>query len=216
MGHPTDEAPAPVPRWLAWAREIQSLAQTGLHYAHDDFERSRHQRLLEIAGAIVAAHSDLPPHEVRLAFRAQPGYVTPKVDVRGAVFRGDEVLLVRERLDGGWTLPGGWADVGEAPAQAVEREVWEEAGVRVRALRLVGVYDANRVKEALSLFHAYKLVFLCEGISGEPAPSSETSEAGFFPLHRLPAPLSPHRTTPRHLADALAAHRDPNRRTVFD
>lgn len=213
-GHPA--ALPSVPRWLAWAREIQSLAQAGLHYARDEFERHRAERLLQIAGAMVAAHSDLPPQEVRLAYEAQPGYVTPKVDVRGAVFRGEEVLLVRERLDGAWTLPGGWADVGEAPAQAVEREVWEESGLRVRAARLIGVYDANRVENALSLFHAYKLVFLCEEVSGDLAPSSETSQAGFFPLDRLPTPLSPHRTTPRHLVDALATHRDPGRRTVFD
>lgn len=205
-----------VPRWLAWAREIQSLAQTGLHYAHDDFERHRAERLLEIAGAIVAACSNLSPSEVRLAFGAQPGYVTPKVDVRGAVFRGEEILLVRERLDGGWTLPGGWADVGEAPAEAVEREVWEESGLRVRAVRLIGVYDANRVEGALSLFHAYKLVFLCEEMSGELAASSETIQAAFFPPDQLPTALSPYRTTPRHLADALAAHREPGRQTVFD
>ncbi len=204
------------PRWLVWAREIQSLAQTGLHYAHDAFERARAERLLEVAAAMVAAHSDLPREEIRLAFSAQPGYVTPKVDVRGAVFRGDEILLVQERLDGGWTLPGGWADVGESPAQAVEREVREEAGLLVRAASLVGVYDANRVEEALSLFHAYKLVFLCQEVSGELNSSSETAQAGFFPLDRLPGPLSAYRTTPRHLADALAAHRHPDQCTVFD
>lgn len=205
-----------MPRWLAWAREIQSLAQAALHYAHDDFERGRAERLLEIAAAMVAACSDLPEQEVRLALSAQAGYVTPKVDVRGVVFRGDEILLVQERQDGGWTLPGGWADVGESPAQAVEREVWEEAGLRVRAAGLIGVYDANRVEEALSLFHAYKLVFLCQEISGELNSSSETAQVGFFPLDHLPVPLSPYRTTPRHLADALAAHRDPTRWTVFD
>jgi ADP-ribose pyrophosphatase YjhB (NUDIX family) len=136
--------------------------------------------------------------------------------VRGAVFRGSELLLVREAADGGWTLPGGWADVGETPAAAVEREVWEEAGLRVRARRLVGVYDANRIEQALTLFHAYKLVFLCELVSGELAPSIETSEVGFFPADRLPGPLSAYRTTPRHLADAFAARDAAAWTTVFD
>jgi ADP-ribose pyrophosphatase YjhB (NUDIX family) len=124
--------------------------------------------------------------------------------------------MVRESIDGNWTLPGGWADVGEPPAMAAEREVFEEAGLQVRATRLVAVYDANRVEGQLPLFHAYKLVFLCERTGGEVKPSSETSEVAFFPVDALPAPLSPFRTTPRLLADLLALRSDPTRPTVFD
>lgn len=205
-----------VPHWLAWAREIEALAQAGRHFAGNPFDRQRAERLLEIAAEIIAAHAELPERAARLAFGAQPGYVTPKVDVRGAVFRGGELLLVREAADGGWTLPGGWADVGEAPGAAVEREVWEEAGLRVRASRLVGVYDANRIEEALTLFHAYKLVFLCEVVSGVPTTSSETSQVGFFPVEALPQPFSSLRTTPRHVADACAARQDADWSAVFD
>ena len=204
------------PRWLEWAREIQALAQTGHHYAHDDFERRRAERLLEIAAEIVAERGNLPWDVVRAAFASQPGYVTPKVDVRGAVFRGEQLLLVREAIDGGWTLPGGWADVGESPRTAVEREVWEESGLRVRAVRLVGAYDANRVEEAMLLFHAYKLVFLCQVLGGELTPSPETTDLGFYSLDSLPQPFSPHRTAPRHLDDALASLRDPALPAVFD
>lgn len=203
-------------RWLAWAREIEALAQTGRHYARNDFERDRAERLLEIAAEIVAAHSTLPVGEALAAFTAQPGYVTPKVDVRGAVLDGDRLLMVRESIDGNWTLPGGWADVGEPPALAAEREVLEEAGLTVRAMHLVGVYDANRVEGELPLFHAYKLVFLCDWLAGELKPSSETSEVGFFPIDALPGPLSPYRTTPRLLEDVLAFRGDPARPTVFD
>jgi ADP-ribose pyrophosphatase YjhB (NUDIX family) len=206
----------PVPRWLVWAREIQALAQTGHHFAQNDFDRERHERLLEVAAEIVAVHAELPVEEAALAFSAQEGYVTPTVDVRWAVFCNGQLLMVQESLDGGWTLPGGWADVGETPRESVEREVFEEAGLHVRAARLVGVYDANRVEDALSVFHAYKLVFLCEAIAGELAPSSETSQVAFFPPEALPLPLSPYRTTPRHIADALAAWRDPGRATAFD
>jgi ADP-ribose pyrophosphatase YjhB (NUDIX family) len=203
-------------KWLGWAREIQALAQTSLHYAENPFEKARAERLLEIAAIIVAEHSELSPMEGIIAFSAQPGYVTPKVDVRAVVFKGEDLLFVREALDGCWTLPGGWADVGETPRTAIEREVLEEAGLEVQATRLIGVYDANRIEDMLSLFHAYKLVFLCKLKAGDLSTSIETSEVGFFPVNELPKPFSEFRTTPRHIADALAARTDPAWQTVFD
>lgn len=203
-------------RWLAWAREIQALAETSLHYADNPFERERAERLIEIAAEIVASHSKMSTAEAYVAFSAQPGYVTPKVDVRGAVFRDEQLLMVREAIDGGWTLPGGWADVGETPRVAVEREVFEESGIQVHALSLVGIYDANRIEGELPLFHAYKLVFLCESLAGELSTSDETFEVGFFSLDALPIPLSAHRTTPRHIEDSIAAYRNPARSAGFD
>jgi len=212
----SDERGSQESRWLTWAREIEALAQTSRHYARNDFEHDRAERLLEIAAEIVAGHSTLPVGDALAAFTAQPGYVTPKVDVRGALFAEDRLLMVRESIDGCWTLPGGWADIGESPALAVEREVFEEAGLTVRATHLVAVYDANRIEGELPLFHAYKLVFLCEQTGGEIQPSSETSEVGFFPVDALPSPLSPYRTTPRRLEDVLAFRLDPTRPAVFD
>lgn len=203
-------------RWLDWARRLQALAQTARHYARNPYDRERADKLLELAAEIITEHADLPQADVRAAFSAQPGYVTPKVDVRGAVFQGEALLMVREAIDGGWTLPGGWADVGEAPHTAVEREVFEEAGLRVCAERLVGVYDANRIDGSLPLFHAYKLVFLCQAVGGELATSGETTEVRFFPIDSLPGPLSPFRTTPRLLQDLLACRQDPGRPTAFD
>jgi ADP-ribose pyrophosphatase YjhB (NUDIX family) len=203
-------------KWLEWAREIQSLAHTSLHYAQNPFERSRAHRLLEIASEIVAGNSEMEAQEVLTAFTAQPGYVTPKVDVRAAVFRDGELLLVREAMDGRWTLPGGWADVGETPSLAIEREVQEESGLAVRASRLVGVYDANRLPGELPLYHAYKLLFLCEPGEGDLKTSVETSEVAFFPIDGLPSALSSYRTTPRHIQDAIAAHHNPDIPVVFD
>jgi ADP-ribose pyrophosphatase YjhB (NUDIX family) len=205
-----------VQRWLDWARRLQALAEAAQHYARNQYERERAEKLLDLAAEIIAEHSTLPAAEARTAFTAQPGYVTPKVDVRGAVFRDGQLLLVRESIDGGWTFPGGWADVGEEPHVAAEREVFEESGLRVKAVRLVGVYDANRVEGSLPLFHAYKLLFLCEIVGGKPATSSETSEVSFFDPDALPGPLSNYRTTPRHLEDAIARYRDPARAAVFD
>ncbi|MEW5871149.1 MAG: NUDIX hydrolase [Chloroflexota bacterium] len=203
------------PRWLEWAREIQALSQTGYHYAANDFERHRHQRLGEIAAEIISEHSGLAFEPLVKIYQAQTGYATPRVDVRGAVFQEDRLLLVRERMDGGWTMPGGWADVGDVPSQAAEREVWEEAGFHVRARRLVGVYDANRVGP-LELFHAFKLVFLCDLLDGAPRPSEETSEVAFFGMDEIPEPLSGERTHPRHIRDAYAAWLDPGCQAVFD
>ncbi len=202
--------------WLAWAREIEALAEAGYTYASNPYEKQRSIRLRQIAAEIIAGYSQLEEIDVLEAFAAQPGYVTPKVDVRGAVFREGELLMVREAMDGRWTLPGGWADVGETPSRAIEREVAEEAGLEVRAVKLVGVYDANRYHGKLPLFHAYKLVFLCQLLSGEPGTSFETTEAAFFALDRLPQRLSSFRTTPRHLEDVIAAYEDPSVSAVFD
>ncbi|HZD57876.1 MAG TPA: NUDIX hydrolase N-terminal domain-containing protein [Anaerolineales bacterium] len=203
------------PRWLEWAREIQALSQTGMHYAENEYQRERYQRLTEIAAEIITSHLDLDYRLLTNIFLAQVGYATPRVDVRGAVFRQGRLLLVRERADNGWTMPGGWADVGDVPSQAVEREVFEEAGFRVRACRVIGIYDANRTGP-LEIFHAFKIVFLCDLIDGHARPSNETSEIAFFGQDEIPGILSGERTKPRHILDAFAAQRDPNRLAVFD
>jgi ADP-ribose pyrophosphatase YjhB (NUDIX family) len=203
------------PRWLEWAREIQALSQTGYHYAENEYQRERYHRLAEIAAEMVAEHTDLENAQVIHIFNQQVGYATPRVDVRGAVFQEGKLLLVKERQDGGWTMPGGWADVGDIPSQAAEREVWEEAGFRVKASKVIGVYDANRV-EPLEIFHAFKIVFLCDVLTGEPRPSSETSEVALFGRDEIPAVLSGERTRRRHIYDAFHALDDPDCPTVFD
>jgi ADP-ribose pyrophosphatase YjhB (NUDIX family) len=203
------------PRWLEWAREIQALAQTGLFYAKDDYQCQRYIRLTEIAAEIVSDHSLLDYPQVFEHLRTPIGYATPRVDVRGAVFRGNSLLLVRERVDGRWILPGGWADVGEIPSESAEREVWEEAGFRVKPTKVIGVYDANRFS-TLELFHAYKILFLCELMGGEARPSNKTSEVAFFGINELPEALSIVRTNQRHIRDAFRSLDMPECPTVFD
>jgi ADP-ribose pyrophosphatase YjhB (NUDIX family) len=204
-----------LPRWLEWAREIQALAQTGALYSENSYQRERYQRLSEIAAEMISEQSNLVYEPLVNVFREQVGYATPRVDVRGAVFQNGKLLLVRERVDGGWTMPGGWADVGDVPSEAAEREVWEEAGFHVKARKVIGVYDANRA-EPMELFHAYKIIFLCELIDGEARTSTETSEVEFFEADDIPAEMSGERTRPRHIQDAFAALADSNRPTVFD
>lgn len=208
----TDQKP---PRWLEWAREIQALSQTGYHYAENHYQRERYQRLLDIAAEITSEYSCLAFAPLNEIFQAQIGYATPRVDVRGAVFEEGKLLLVRERLDGGWTMPGGWADVGDVPSQAAEREVWEEAGFRVKARKVIGIYDGNRIGP-LELFHAFKIVFLCELLGGEARSSSETSAVAFFGPDEIPPILSGERTKARHILDAFAALESPDSATIFD
>lgn len=204
------------PDWLDWAREIQALAQTGLTYSNIEYDIQRYHRLEEIAGEIVASHSTLSTEKIVENFRVQPGYATPKIDVRGAIVREGRILLVQERSDGGWTMPGGWGDVGETPSAMVRREVREESGFEVRVEKLVAVYDANRLPAVrMEFYHAYKLIFLCTIIGGEACPSNETSAVDFFDLEHLP-PLSSYRTNRQMLEEVFAHFADPARPAAFD
>lgn len=203
------------PRWLAWAREIQSLSQTGLAYCRTDYEKQRYRRLMEIAAEITEDRGGPPRAATLENFLAQPGYATPKIDVRGAVVRDGRILLVQERSDGRWCMPGGWADVGELPSEAVRREVWEESGFEVLPRKVIGVYDANRGGNPMAFYHAYKFVLLCEITGGGPRPSDETAAVEFFEFTGLP-PLSANRTNERHLAEIQAHIADDRRQAAFD
>ncbi len=204
-----------MPSWLEWAREIQQLSQTGLAFATTGYETQRYTRLNEIAAEMVAAHTTLPPAELTANFSAQPGYATAKIDVRGAVVRDGRILLVQERRDRKWCMPGGWADVGDLPSDMVAREVWEESGFEVAPRKVLAVFDANRSGRPLEFYHAYKIIFLCEITGGGERPSDETMDVGFFDFDDLP-PLSDQRTNKRHLAEVRAHLADADRPTAFD
>ncbi|MCL4474402.1 MAG: NUDIX hydrolase [Actinobacteria bacterium] len=204
-----------MPRWLEWAREIQGLCQTGLAFASTDYETQRYTRLTEIAAEIVASHTGEERGELVKGFSAQPGYATAKIDVRGAVVRDGRILLVQERRDQHWCMPGGWADVGDIPSEMVAREVWEESGFEVAPRKVIAVYDANRGGRPLEFFHAYKIIFLCDIISGEPRVSDETMAVDFFSFDELP-PLSWQRTSEKHLDEVRAHLEDECRPAAFD
>ena len=203
------------PPWLAWAREIQALSQSGLAYSQSEYDVQRYERLLEIAAQIVGGQADLESEPLLRDFRLQVGYATPKIDVRGAAVRGEKILLVQERADGRWCMPGGWADVGDLPSEVVAREIWEESGYLAVPRKVIGVYDANRSGRPLEFYHAYKIVFLCEITGGEARASHETADVGFFAFDDLP-PLSQNRTNERHLEEVLAHLQDPERPAAFD
>jgi len=202
------------PKWLDWAREIFSLSQAGLTYSGNEFDIERYKRLHEITAEMIASQTEIPKEMVLKNFSMQVGYVTPKIDVRGAVVQDNKILLIQERDNGKWAMPGGWADLGDAPASMVEREVWEESGFRVKAEKVVAVIDANRV-QPFEFYHAYKIIFLCKILGGEPSISHETQAVDFFDQNNLP-PLSEYRTNASMLQEVFVHIKDPNRQTAFD
>jgi ADP-ribose pyrophosphatase YjhB (NUDIX family) len=203
------------PGWLRWAQRIQAIAQTGLTYARDPFDLERYRELREIALEVASAGLSEPAEEVRVAFATGLGYPTPKVDVRAVVFRGEELLLVRERRVGRWTLPGGWADVGDTPSLAAERETLEESGYRVRAEKVLAVLDKSRHEHPPSADYTYKVLIGCRLEGGEPATSHEIDAVGFFARSALPE-LDLDRTTPGQVELAFSHRADASRPADFD
>ena len=205
------------PEWLAWAREIQAIAQTGLAFCHEGYDHDRYVALQALAARILAARGGGDPVWIEALFGAETGYATPKVDVRGAVFRDGRILMVREAVDGGrWTLPGGWADVNLTPAENVVKEVREESGFEVRVRKLAAVWDRTRQGHTPELLHAYKLFFVCDVVGGAAATSSETTEVAFFAEDAIPPDMSAPRTLPHQIARMFAHYRDPGLPTDFD
>lgn len=206
------------PDWLALAREMQAIAQTGLAFTRDPYDRERYMQLRALAARAMAAGAGADPAQVAALFAAQEGYATPKIDVRAAAFNdAGEILMVREVLDEGrWTLPGGWADVNLTPAENVAKEVFEESGFEVRVTKLAAVWDRTRQGHGPSPFSAYKLFFLCEIVGGVAAPSLETSEVAFFAEDALPDDLSLGRVLPHQLRRMFAHWREPEIAAEFD
>lgn len=131
-------------KWLKWAKDLQAISQDGLTYSENKFEIERYKQIRGIAAEMMAEYSETEFEKILGLFAEQAGYATPKIDVRGVVFKDDKVLLVKEKSDGGWTLPGGWADPNESPKESVEREVFEESGFITEAIQVLAVYDRDK------------------------------------------------------------------------
>ena len=204
------------PKWLQWARQIQAIAQTGLHFASSEYDRERYQQLQTIAIQIFGEYSDTDVSTIRAVFDREHGYATPKVDVRGVVFAEQKILLVKERSDGLWTLPGGWADVNDSPSEAAEKEIREESGYIAKADRLLALFDRTRHPHLPAFpFHVYKLFILCRLTGGEAKTSYETTDVGFFAKDQVP-PLSISRVTAQQIQFCFNQLQNPNAPAVFD
>ncbi len=206
------------PDWLIWAREIQAIGQTGLAFAKDPYDRERYHALVRLAARIMADHTSADLTRIEALFEHETGYATPKVGVRGAVFDAEgRILMVREAIDGDrWTLPGGWADINQTPAQSVAREVLEESGYVARAVKLAAVWDRARQHQPAMAFSLVRMFYICALEGGAPATSLETSGVGWFHEHEVPAELSVRRVTAGQVGRMFAHWREPGLPTEFD
>ena len=212
--------PTPPPDWLHYARTLQSIAQAGLTYAQDPFDRERYEQIRSVAAEIAAAGTDVPVQTIRGFFASERGYPTPKLDVRAAVIVEERILLVQERDDGGWTMPGGWADIGESAAESVVRETREEAGIEVRAEKLIALFERERHGHPVHPEFSHKAFFACVPVGDAtptPAPGAgpEITAAAFFERAELPR-LSLARVTPEQIGLAFTHHAQPELPTAFD
>lgn len=180
--------------WLDVAKQLQSIAQAGLEYSTNKYDLDRYEQLRNISIQVMNRLSGIPVERLMELYAAETGYQTPKVDVRGVVFREDKILMVHESIDNCWSIPGGWADIGHTPFEVARKEVWEESGLEVEPLRLLAVLDKKCHKHPPDMYHIYKLFILCRETGGSLKSGMETLGAGFFNRHQLP-PLSESRIT---------------------
>ncbi|AOT70254.1 NUDIX hydrolase [Geosporobacter ferrireducens] len=201
--------------WIEIAKKIQALAQSGLTYANNSYDIERYEALRDISIEMMALFSDMEMEQVRELFANETGYQTPKVDVRGVIFQENKILMVQENIDGCWSLPGGWADIGLSPAEVAVKEVLEEAGYAVKALRLLAVMDKKNHPHPPSPYHIYKIFIQCEITGGAPKAGMETSDVKFFGKNELPE-LSLDRNTQCQIYKMFEFLDDPHKPSLFD
>lgn len=201
--------------WLDWAQRLQAIAQNGLAFSKGEYDLLRYEDVRQIAAEILSNYTEMECTTFHRLFEGEAGYATPKVDVRAAVFQDDCILLVKERSDGLWTLPGGWAEVGMSAGETAVKEAREESGYEVRAQRLLALYDKNKHEHPPFIHHTYKVFVECALLGGTPSHSLETEGVEFFRADALP-PLSTPRTTHRQIQRLFELHRHPECPPDFD
>ena len=172
--------------WLNIAKRINSIAITGLSYCKDKYDIERYHELLDLSIHIFNKITDIKTDKLQFVFNREIGYQTPKIGVRAVIFKDDKILLVKEKMDNKWSLPGGFADMGLTPSQSVIREVKEEAGYDVDIIRILGIIDYNKHQTRPFPFDVYQLFIECKIIGGEAKVGLETCDIGFFSEDNLP------------------------------
>ncbi len=200
--------------WFSWAQELQALAQNGLAYTENAFDRERFERIRQIAAEMLSYETEIPQEKVMNLFCNERGYQTPKLDTRAAIFDGDKILLVQES-DGLWSMPGGWVDVSESIASNTVKEVWEEAGIRAKAVRLIALHDRKQHNLPKYIYNITKAFVLCEALSGSFKENTETIASGYFTLDNLP-PLAENKNNYDQVKMCFDAKDDENWRVIFD
>lgn len=202
-------------KWLEFAIRIQSIAQAGLQYGKDKYDRERYEELRSIAAEMLAVKTDIPINKIENLFCNEEGYQTPKVDTRGAIFVDGKILLVHEN-NGTWSLPGGWCDVDQSVASNTEKEILEETGYIAHAKRLIAVQDWRKHNVINYAYGVLKMFVLCELESGHFKKNIETIEIGFFSKEDLPDHLAVEKTTREQIMMCFEAYENAEYETYFD
>lgn len=201
-------------KWLDWARELQSLAQAGLYYTENDFDRERYERIREISAEMVSLQTDIPLEKVKDLFCSESGYQTPKLDTRAAIFQDEKILLVRER-NGTWSLPGGWVDADISVRENVIKEAKEEAGLDVIPELVIAVQDREKHNHPVYAYKIIKIFVLCTAAGGEFQANIETLESRYWGLDELPG-LSEDKNTEEQIRMCFDAHHSEHWKTLLD
>lgn len=202
-------------KWLEWAKKIQAISQSGLSFSNDNFDIERYEELRKISAEIMEQYTDLEMEKITGLFTNEVGYQTPKIDVRGAVFNNDKILMVRERIDDKWSLPGGFCDIGLSPSENIVKEVKEESGYNVKVNKIVALLDMNKHSHPPQPHHYYKIFIQCELTGGQAKTGIETKDVRFFSEENLPK-LSSGRNTQDQIKMLFCFLRDPNKVSIFD
>ncbi len=201
--------------WLTIAKKINSIAQTGLAFTKDKFDKERYNELLDLSIQILKNITEIDSQKLKFVFNRDIGYQTPKVGIRAVVFKDEKILLVKERMDNKWCMPGGYADTGMTPGEIAVNEVKEESGYDVRPIRILGLIDYNKHQERPFPFDLYQLFMECEITGGEATAGIETSEVGFFDINNLPE-LSVRRVTKDQILKMYELFKNKELEPIFD
>lgn len=201
--------------WLEWIKQIHALARWGLTYSKDPFDLERYEVLQQLSVDMMADFANLDKSRIQNLFANEVGYVTPKVDVRGVVFQDGKLLMVQEKWDGRWTVPGGWADIGLSPVEVAVKEVYEESGFEVEAVKIIALLDKKFYAHPSSPYHIYKIFIRCEITGGQAQTGLESQGVGFYAADQLPE-LSVQRITAEQIALLFEHYHDPGRATDFN
>lgn len=202
-------------KWLKWASELQSIAQAGLTFGENKYDLDRYEKIRSIAVDILHEYTDVDHKKIRELFASETGYQTPKVDIRASVFSGRKILMVKEKIDGAWSLPGGWADVNTSVSESAVRECFEEAGAIVKPVRIIAIHHANRHSNHIYPFTIYKIFVECVLVESTFKENTETLEAGFFEQDNLPE-LSVERNNAGQIRMCFEAKKHKVFETIFD
>jgi len=202
-------------KWLQWASELQSIAHAGLTFCENNYDRDRYEKIRTLSVEILHEYTDVDENKIRDLFASETGYQTPKVDIRAAVFKNEKILMVKEKIDGKWSMPGGWADVNTSVSESAARECLEEAGAIVKPKRIIALHLANKHNNAQSPYTIYKIFVECDPVMNNFTDNTETLEAGFFSIDSLPI-LSTERTTRSQIEMCFEAKKHKVFETIFD